>query len=40
LREHTTTGRPCGSQHFLEHLSRLTGKDLIPKKRGRKPRNP
>lgn len=37
FRRHTRTGRPLGSESFLVHLERSTGRDLLPKRRGPKP---
>ena len=36
LRKHENTGRPAGSKGFIERLSSELGRDLIPKRRGRK----
>jgi putative transposase len=36
LRRHTRTGRPLGSESFLEHVERLTGRSLRPRRPGRK----
>jgi len=36
LRQSETTGRPLGSDTWIEKLSELTGKELKPKKRGPK----
>jgi len=36
LRAQTFTGRPCGSIEFIERLEGLLGRQLRPKKRGRK----
>ncbi len=38
LRQSETTGRPLGSEHWTEHLEKLTGRVLRPQKRGPKPR--
>jgi putative transposase len=37
FRRRTRTGRPLGSESFLVHLERSTGRDLLPKRRGPKP---
>lgn len=37
IRKHTRTGRPLGSESFIEHLEVLTGRSLRPRKRGPKP---
>jgi putative transposase len=34
LRQSETTGRPLGSEHWIEQLEKLTGKALKPQKRG------
>jgi putative transposase len=31
------TGRPLGSEDFIQHLQKITGRPLFPKKRGPKP---
>jgi len=36
LRRHTRTGRPLGSESFLAHVERLTGRSLRPRRPGRK----
>jgi len=36
LRQSETTGRPLGSERWIENLSALTGRQLKPKKRGPK----
>ena len=36
IRMSTFTGRPCGDEGFLNEIERLTGRQLRPKKRGRK----
>ena len=36
---HSRTGRPLGSQEFLCGLERSTGRTLLPRRRGRKPRS-
>ena len=38
LRKAETTGRPIGSQKWLEQMAERTGKALIPGKRGPKPK--
>ena len=38
LRKHTRTGRPLGSESFIDRAEEATGRDLRPHKRGRKPR--
>lgn len=38
LRRHNRTGRPLGSDEFITHLERATGRDLKPKEPG--PRGP
>ena len=40
LRRHTKTGRPCGSDRFVQKLQALLGRFLTPAKRGRKPAEP
>ena len=40
LRNHTRTGRPCGSPGFVTRLETLTDRILQPLKRGRKARLP
>ncbi|MDZ7749721.1 MAG: transposase [Halofilum sp. (in: g-proteobacteria)] len=37
LRLHTRTGRPLGSDEFVEQIEAATGRVLRPKRRGRKP---
>jgi putative transposase len=37
VRKHTRTGRPLGSNNFIETLESLTGRTLKPGKPGRKP---
>ena len=37
VRKHTKTGRPLGSERFIETLESLTGRSLKPLKPGRKP---
>ena len=39
LRRHTRTGRPAGSERFLDELERMTGKPVRPKKKGPAPRS-
>ena len=36
--QHERTGRPMGDMAFLEKLGHLTGRDLVPKRAGRKPK--
>ncbi|MCP4493631.1 MAG: transposase, partial [Gammaproteobacteria bacterium] len=36
FRRHTRTGRPLGDEGFVQQVSKLIGRDLIPKKPGRK----
>ncbi len=36
LHLHSSTGRPAGNNDFVESLERLTGRDLRPRKAGRK----
>ena len=36
IKQHSRTGRPLGSQALIDKLEELTGKDLAPKKPGRK----
>jgi len=36
VRMHERTGRPLGSEGFVERLSRVTGRDLMKKKAGRR----
>ena len=38
IRRHTRTGRPLGSELFLSGLEILTGRKLLPQKRGPRPR--
>ena len=38
IRRQTTTGRPCGSRLFVEHLESALGRLLRPRKRGPKPK--
>ncbi len=33
---HERTGRPLGDEGFVQHVSKLIGRDLMPKKPGRK----
>ncbi len=40
LRKHFRTGRPLGDERFLMEAERKTGRELIPKKPGRKKKNP
>ena len=37
VRKHSQTGRPLGSENFIEALELLTGRSLKPRKPGRKP---
>ena len=37
LQYHTLTGRPLGSERFLDTAERITGRTLRPRKPGRKP---
>jgi putative transposase len=37
IRKHSTTGRPLGSDEFVDELERQLGRPLRPGKRGRKP---
>ncbi len=37
LRLHENTGRPLGERPFLQHVGRLLGQDLVPKKPGPRP---
>ena len=39
IRKHERTGRPLGSEGFIERLTALTGRDLTRKKPGRKRKN-
>ena len=39
LRGHARTGRPLGSESFLTHLEKLTGRRLLPRKPGPKARS-
>jgi putative transposase len=39
LRKHARTGRPLGSDSFIDHLEQLTGRILRPRKRGPKARS-
>jgi len=34
IRRHTRTGRPLGAEEFLKRLENLTGRKLLPQKRG------
>jgi len=36
IRKATRTGRPCGSRKFIRELEKLTGRNLLPRKRGPK----
>jgi len=35
IRQHTNTGRPCGSDAFIDELERILGRPLKPQKGGR-----
>ena len=37
IRRHSRTGRPLGSDAFLAGLEQMTGRHLLPRKRGPKP---
>ncbi len=37
VRKHTKTGRPLGSEQFIEDLEAISGRSLRPRKPGRKP---
>jgi len=37
IRRHSRTGRPLGSDSFLARLEQMTGRCLLPRKRGPKP---
>jgi len=37
IRKHTRTGRPLGSERFLDFLERVTGRSLHPKRPGPQP---
>jgi putative transposase len=37
IERHTRTGRPLGSESFLERLEAVTGRSLAPKRPGRRP---
>jgi len=37
IRDHTKTGRPLGGESFVRTLEKITGRELTPQKRGRKP---
>ncbi len=39
IRQKTRTGRPCGDDTFYEMINNIIGKDLQPKKAGRKRKN-
>lgn len=39
IRQKTRTGRPCGDDTFYEMINHIIGKDLQPKKAGRKRKN-
>ena len=38
MRRHEATGRPLGDRAFVQSLSALLGRDLLPKKPGPKPK--
>jgi putative transposase len=38
LHRHESTGRPLGDRSFVEQVSAAIGRDLVPKKPGRKPK--
>jgi putative transposase len=38
MRRHERTGRPAGGESFLKRLSQALGRDLVPKKPGRRPK--
>jgi hypothetical protein len=38
LRHGETTGRPIGDRPFVKTIGRILGRDLLPKKPGRKPK--
>jgi len=38
IRRHEQTGRPLGDASFISHLERLLGRELQPRKTGRKPK--
>jgi putative transposase len=37
IKANSQTGRPLGNAEFIQHLELLTGRELVPKKSGRKP---
>ena len=39
MRKHEQTGRPLGSESFVESLENMLGRTLKPKRAGRKPKN-
>jgi putative transposase len=39
IRSHTRTGRPLGPKEFVLQLEKQTGRELLPQKRGRKPKS-
>ncbi len=39
IRKHTHTGLPCGGTQFVDHLEKMLGRSLRPKKKGRKPKS-
>ncbi len=38
MQQAENTGRPLGEERFVRHISALLGRDLVPKKAGRKPK--
>ena len=40
MRQRENTGRPLGERPFVEHIGQLLGRDLLPKKRGPKQKEP
>jgi len=40
MRRHERTGRPLGSQTFVENMEKMLGRDLTRRKPGPKPRAP
>jgi len=39
IKRHEATGRPLGNDDFLRRLEKLTGRAILPRKRGRKKGN-
>jgi putative transposase len=39
IRDHESSGRPLGEESFVSHLETITGRILLPRKRGRKKGN-